>query len=474
MIKLSQLNRENLSKKIVEGAVLIHGNNTVYRNNDVAFDFRQNSNFHYLTSWPEPFAHAVIIINNKKPELYLFVQDRNIEMETWDGKRFGPDGAKKYFGAADAFVYEDFETIAPKLLSGVENIYCDYSSNNFEKFDKKVIDLASSYDQRGSSFGEATINSLSPILSELRLIKNSDEITYLKKACDITVEGHKVAMQFTKKNMFEYQIEAEMEKTFYDLGAERLGYPSIVASGDNSCILHYSTNRDKVANDGLILIDAGAEYNMYSSDVTRTFPINGKFSSPQKDIYEEVLKAQLLGINNVNTSNTMSGIHELTVASISQSLVDLGLVPMGVDETISMMHYFEFFMHGTGHWLGLDVHDAGSTEEKNKPRKLKPGMVTTVEPGIYIRPNKPEIEFKLLERDPKEIRERRKQLGMEKATILENEELKDAKSIKHKIPKDLLGIGIRIEDDIVCTEEDPINLTSGAPKTIEDIEAICN
>jgi len=474
MIKLSQLNRENLSKKIVEGAVLIHGNNTVYRNNDVAFDFRQNSNFHYLTSWPEPFAHAVIIINNKKPELYLFVQDRNIEMETWDGKRFGPEGAKKYFGAADAFVYEDFETIAPKLLSGVENIYCDYSSNNFEKFDKKVIDLASSYDQRGSSFGEATINSLSPILSELRLIKNSDEITYLKNACDITVEGHKVAMQFTKKNMFEYQIEAEMEKTFYDLGAERLGYPSIVASGDNSCILHYSTNRDKVANDGLILIDAGAEYNMYSSDVTRTFPINGKFSSPQKDIYEEVLKAQLLGINNVNTSNTMSGIHELTVASISQSLVDLGLVPMGVDETISMMHYFEFFMHGTGHWLGLDVHDAGSTEEKNKPRKLKPGMVTTVEPGIYIRPNKPEIEFKLLERDPKEIRERRKQLGMEKATILENEELKDAKSIKHKIPKDLLGIGIRIEDDIVCTEEDPINLTSGAPKTIEDIEAICN
>ena len=474
MIKLSQLNRENLSKKIVKGAVLIHGNNTVYRNNDVAFDFRQNSNFHYLTSWPEPFAHAVIIINNKKPELYLFVQDRNIEMETWDGKRFGPEGAKKYFGAADAFVYEDFETIAPKLLSGVENIYCDYSSNNFEKFDKKVIDLASSYDQRGSSFGEATINSLSPILSELRLIKNSDEITYLKNACDITVEGHKVAMQFTKKNMFEYQIEAEMEKTFYDLGAERLGYPSIVASGDNSCILHYSTNRDKVANDGLILIDAGAEYNMYSSDVTRTFPINGKFSSPQKDIYEEVLKAQLLGINNVNTSNTMSGIHELTVASISQSLVDLGLVPMGVDETVSMMHYFEFFMHGTGHWLGLDVHDAGSTEEKNKPRKLKPGMVTTVEPGIYIRPNKPEIEFKLLERDPKEIRERRKQLGMEKATILENEELKDAKSIKHKIPKDLLGIGIRIEDDIVCTEEDPINLTSGAPKTIEDIEAICN
>ena len=170
----------------------------------------------------------------------------------------------------------------------------------------------------------------------------------------------------------------------------------------------------------------------------------------------------------------MSDIHTSTVASISQSLVDLGLVPMGVEETISMMHYFEFFMHGTGHWLGLDVHDAGTTEEKNKPRKLKPGMVTTVEPGIYIRPNKPEIEFKLLERDPKKIRERRKSLGMEKATKLESEEMKDAKSIKHKIPKDLLGIGIRIEDDIVCTENDPINLTIGAPKTIDDVEAICS
>ena len=281
-------------------------------------------------------------------------------------------------------------------------------------------------------------------------------------------------MQYAQKEMFEYQIEAEMEKTFYDLGAERLGYPSIVASGDNACILHYSTNREKVDNNGLVLIDAGAEYNMYSSDVTRTFPINGKFSVPQKDVYQEVLKAQALGISNVNTKNTMSDIHKLTVSSISQSLVDLGLVPMGVDETISMMHYFEFFMHGTGHWLGLDVHDAGSIDENNKPRKLMPGMVTTVEPGIYIRPNKPEIEFKLLERDPKEIRERRKLLGMEKATKLENEEMKDAKSIKHIIPKDLLGIGIRIEDDIVCTDDKPINLTEEAPKTIEDIEAICS
>ena len=325
---------------------------------------------------------------------------------------------KNFRRAADkCFVSQPALSLAVKKLEEELNVKIFERSRTEVKvtpIGQKIINQATPYDQRGASFSDASLKSLSPILSELRLIKNDDEINYLKKACDITVEGHKVAMQYAQKEMFEYQIEAEMEKTFYDLGAERLGYPSIVASGDNACILHYSTNREKVDNNGLVLIDAGAEYNMYSSDVTRTFPINGKFSVPQKDVYQEVLKAQALGISNVNTKNTMSDIHKLTVSSISQSLVDLGLVPMGVDETISMMHYFEFFMHGTGHWLGLDVHDAGSVEENNKPRKLMPGMVTTVEPGIYIRPNKPEIEFKLLERDPKEIRERRKLLGMEK------------------------------------------------------------
>ena len=473
-MELSKINRDNIAKKIGHGAVLLHGGNTVYRNNDVAYDFRQDSNFHYLTEWPEPSAHAIIIVQDNKAALYLFVQGRNEEMETWEGKRLGPEGAKQQFGAEEAFLYEEYESLAPKLLSGIEDIYCDYTNAAFEKYDKKLINTAIPYDQRGSSFSKATLNSLSPLLSELRLIKSSEELEHLKRACDITVEGHKSAMEFTKKDMYEYQIEAEMEKTFYDLGAERLGYPSIVASGDNACILHYSTNREKVDNNGLILIDAAAEFKMYSSDVTRTFPVNGKFTKAQKDVYTEVLNAQELGIKNVTTKKTMSDIHTSTVTSISQSLVDLGLVPMGVEETISMMHYFEFFMHGTGHWLGLDVHDAGTTEEKNKPRKLKPGMVTTIEPGIYIRPNKPEIEFKLLERDPKKIRERRKSLGMEKATKLESEEMKDAKSIKHKIPKDLLGIGIRIEDDIVCTENDPINLTIGAPKTIDDVEAICS
>ena len=236
--------------------------------------------------------------------------------------------------------------------------------------------------------------------------------------------------------------------------------------------LHYSTNRDQLDDGSLLLIDAAAEYGMYSSDVTRTFPVSGKFTSPQKDVYEEVLKVQNEGIEGVVVGNSMKEVHQQTIKTLSESLVNLKLVPLGVEETISMMHFFEFFMHGTGHWLGLDVHDAGSNEVNGQPRAFEHGMVTTIEPGIYVRPTKPVIEFPLLERDPNEIRERRKIMGMEKATKLEKEEMMNAKTVKHEIPKDLLGIGVRIEDDIVCTNNGPANLTENAPKTIEEIEAV--
>ena len=473
-MNISRKNRERLANEIVNGAVLIHGNNSTYRNNDVAYPFRQDSNFHYLTEWPEPDAHAVIVVKDSKPELYLFVQDRNLEMETWDGKRIGQEGAVDKYNAKAAFSNTEYPKKLSELLKGMENIYCDYSSTKFQKYDQKALSFAVPYDQRGLDFSKATLNALSPILSELRLIKSKEEIDLLTKACEITVEGHKVAMNSAKSGMYEYQVAADMEKTFYDLGAERLGYPSIVASGDNACILHYSTNREIIPENSLLLIDAAGEYGMYSSDVTRTFPVNGRFSAEQKDVYMEVLRTQKLGIESVTTENTMQDIHQITVKSISESLVNLGLVPMGIDETTSMMHYFEYFMHGTGHWLGLDVHDAGSTEKDKEPRKLEPGMVTTIEPGIYIRPNKPVIEFPLLERDPVKIRDRRKEIGMEEATKLEQEEIKNAKTVKHEVPKNLLGIGVRIEDDIVCTKKEPINLTKGVPTSVEEIEAICS
>ncbi|MGI9572077.1 MAG: M24B family metallopeptidase, partial [Candidatus Actinomarinaceae bacterium] len=320
-------------------------------------------------------------------------------------------------------------------------------------------------------FSNATLHSLQPLISEFRLTKSDGEIQLLTEACDITVAGHIHAMKITSPGSYEYQVAAEMEKVFFEMGAERLGYPSIVAGGHNACILHYSTNRDLLDKGSLLLIDAAAEFGMYSSDVTRTFPVSGKFTSPQKAVYEEVLKVQKEGIEGVEIGNSMKNIHEQTIKSLSESLVNLGLVPLGVDETISMMHFFEFFMHGTGHWLGLDVHDAGSNEKNGKPRAFEHGMVTTIEPGIYVRPTKPTIEFPLLERDPVQIRERRKLMGMEKATKLEKEEIMNAKTVKHEIPTELLGIGVRIEDDIVCTDKGPVNLTEKAPKTIEEIEA---
>jgi Xaa-Pro aminopeptidase len=473
-MNLSKQARERLAKEIKNGAVLLHGNKTIYRNNDANYQFRQFSDFHYLTEWPEPDAHAVILINDSEPELHLFVLDKNEEMETWDGKRIGQQGAISEYGAHSAYSTSQYKKQLVNLLKGYQEIYCDYSSGLFQEYDQQALNLAIPYDQRGGDFSKANIHSIQPILSELRLIKHPGELDLLQKACDISIEGHLAAMRVTQPGMYEYQVAAEMEKTFFNLGSERLGYNSIVAGGDNSCILHYSTNREVLEGGKLLLIDAAAEYGMYSSDITRTFPINGIFSSEQKAVYEEVLKAQNIGIEMVKTEHSMQDVHKSTIASISESLVNLGLVPQNIDDTISMMHYFQFFMHGTGHWLGLDVHDAGSNELNNEPRKFSPGMVTTIEPGIYVRPSKPVINFPLLERDPEKIKIRRKEIGMEAATKLEQKEMQEAKTITHEIPESLLGIGIRIEDNILCTEGKPLNLTEELPRNIEAIETICS
>ena len=473
-MNLSKQARERLAKEIKNGAVLLHGNKTIYRNNDANYQFRQFSDFHYLTEWPEPDAHAVILINDSEPELHLFVLDKNEEMETWDGKRIGQQGAISEYGAHSAYSTSQYKKQLVNLLKGYQDIYCDYSSGLFQEYDQQALNLAIPYDQRGGDFSKANIHSIQPILSELRLIKHPGELDLLQKACDISIEGHLAAMRVTQPGMYEYQVAAEMEKTFFNLGSERLGYNSIVAGGNNSCILHYSTNREVLEDGKLLLIDAAAEYGMYSSDITRTFPINGIFSSEQKAVYEEVLIAQNIGIEMVKTEHAMQDVHKSTIASISESLVNLGLVPKNIDDTISMMHYFQFFMHGTGHWLGLDVHDAGSNELNNEPRKFSPGMVTTIEPGIYVRPSKPIINFPLLERDPEKIKIRRKEIGMEAATKLEQKEMQEAKTITHEIPESLLGIGIRIEDNILCTEGKPINLTEALPRNIEEIETICS
>ena len=473
-MNLSKQARQRIAKTIQNGAVLLHGNKTIYRNNDANYQFRQFSDFHYLTEWPEPDAHAVILINDSIPELHMFVLDKNEEMETWDGKRIGQQDAVELYGAKRAYSNIEYSNELINLLKGHTDIYCDYSSSVFQEIDQQALNLAAPYDQRGGNFSHANLYSIQPILSESRLIKEDGELELLKKACDISIEGHLAAMKFTKPGIYEYQVAAEMEKTFYHLGAERLGYNSIVAGGENACILHYATNREELLEGQLLLIDAAAEYGMYSADITRTFPINGKYSTEQKAVYLEVLKAQDLGIEMVTPQNTMQEVHKATIASISESLVNLGLVPQSVEDTISMMHYFQFFMHGTGHWLGLDVHDAGSNELNSKPRKFSSGMVTTIEPGIYVRPSKPVIKFPLLERDPEKIKARRKEMGMEAATKLEQKEMQEAKTVEHEIPEGLLGIGVRIEDNILCTQRDPVNLTKALPRDIDEIENICS
>ena len=463
-----------LAKKIKKGIVVLHGSSIQYRNADTWYPFRQNSNFHYLTGWPEPDAHAIIRIDQGKYELFLFVLDRNEELETWEGKRLGQEGAEEFYGATKAFSTFEFKERFSELVRGYIDVYIDYSSPRFEDLDKKLLNIGIPYDQRGSEFSKANLHPILPIISEMRLIKTKEEVNLIKKACEITVKGHIAAMKMAKPGLYEYQIAAEMEKIFITHGAERLGYPSIVAGGENACILHYSTNRETLKEKTLLLIDAAAEYGMYSSDVTRTFPVSGKFSPEQKDVYQEVLSAQNSGIRAVVEGATMRDIHRKTVKKISQSLVDLGLVPYGVDETVSMMHYFEFFMHGTGHWLGLDVHDSGSTEIEGIPRKIEKGMVTTIEPGIYIRQNKPTVDFPILERDPLFLRERRQKIGIHEAMKLEKNEIVESKKVSNKIPRNLLGIGIRIEDDIVCTEGAPLNLTSGVPREVLEIENLCN
>ena len=473
-MNLSKQARQRIAKTIQNGAVLLHGNKTIYRNNDANYQFRQFSDFHYLTEWPEPDAHAVILINDSIPELHMFVLDKNEEMETWDGKRIGQQDAVELYGAKRAYSNIEYSNELINLLKGHTDIYCDYSSSVFQEIDQQALNLAAPYDQRGGNFSKANLYSIQPILSESRLIKEDGELELLKKACDISIEGHLAAMKFTKPGIYEYQVAAEMEKTFYHLGAERLGYNSIVAGGENACILHYATNREELLEGQLLLIDAAAEYGMYSADITRTFPINGKYSTEQKAVYSEVLKAQDLGIEMVTPQNTMQEVHKATIASISESLVNLGLVPQSIEDTISMMHYFQFFMHGTGHWLGLDVHDAGSNELNSKPRKFSSGMVTTIEPGIYVRPSKPVIKFPLLERDPEKIKARRKEMGMEAATKLEQKEMQEAKTVEHEIPEGLLGIGVRIEDNILCTQRDPVNLTKALPRDIDEIENICS
>jgi Xaa-Pro aminopeptidase len=317
------------------------------------------------------------------------------------------------------------------------------------------------------------VRDVSVPLGEMMLFKGKEEAESLRKACHLSADGHIEAMRFASPGMWEYQVQAALEYFWRVRGSRRNGYGSIVASGANACILHYEENDSLIGDNDLILIDAAAEIDGYSSDITRTFPANGKFSGPQRAIYEVVLAAEARGVAMSAPGSTMRGIHDEATRILTEGMVDLGLLPLSIEESLSMHHYNEFYMHRTGHWLGLDVHDRGTYRIDGQPRPLEPGMSYTVEPGLYVALHKDEIELTLLEYDLDEWNERRVILGSKAAGAKEAEEKEEAKKLTHRVPDEFLGIGVRIEDDILITADGHENMSAAVPTAIDEIEALC-
>jgi Xaa-Pro aminopeptidase len=400
------------------------------RNRDVEFPFRAESNFYYLTGFREPDAVAVLVPDRKQGEFILFCREKDPEMETWHGRRAGLEGACEYYGADDAFPIEDIGDIVPGLMENKERVF--YSMGLDKEFDQNVMRWVNQIRDRSRTGVTAPgeFVALDHLIHEMRLFKSKAEIKAMRRAAEISVGAHIRAMKAVHPGATEYQIEAEILHEFMHNGARSSAYPSIVGGGENGCILHYTEN-DAVLNDNeLLLIDAGAEYDCYASDITRTFPINGKFSKAQRQIYELVLAAQRAAIKTVKPGAHWNEPHEAAVKVLTAGLVELGILKGKVNQHLLDETYKTFYMHRTGHWLGMDVHDVGDYKVAGEWRMLEPGMVLTVEPGLYFTAG--------------------------------------TKGLARK----WWNIGIRIEDDVLVTADGCEVLSAGAPKTVEEIEEV--
>ena len=400
------------------------------RNRDVYFPHRADSDFFYLTGFSEPEAVLVMVPNRTQGEYLLFCRESDPDQETWHGRRAGLDGACEYYGAYDAFPIEDLEDILPGLLENKDRIY--YTMGRYPDFDQRLVGWITDISTKGRAGVHAPDQfvSLAHVLHESRLYKSRQEVKVMRKAADIAAKGHCRAMEVCRPGMFEYEIEAELLHTFMRHGSRWPAYPSIVGGGANGCILHYVDNCDALRDGDLLLIDAGAEYDCYASDITRTFPVNGQFSKEQAAVYEIVLQAQHDAIAEVKPGNTWNMPHDAAVETITRGLVDLGLLKGRISKLIKDEAYRPYYMHKTGHWLGMDVHDVGDYKVGDEWRTFEAGMVTTVEPGIYL-----------------------------------------SKTIRG-LPKRWSDIGIRIEDDVLVTKTGNDVLTSGVPKEVDEIEAL--
>ncbi|NNP68720.1 Xaa-Pro aminopeptidase [Acinetobacter sp. Ac_5812] len=435
-MKLSQADfkqrRDLLAKKIGSNSIAIIATRAeMYRNRDADYKYRADSSFYYLTGFAEPEAVAVIetFAEGEEYSYSLFCRERDREMEIWHGYRAGIDGAIEIYDADEAYAIDLLdEEIIEKLLNK-QRLY--YRIGQQAEFDARVsqwIQKADAEQRRGSA-APAELIQLDRIVDEMRLKKSAQEIELMQIASNISAEAHTRAMHTVKPEMMEYALEAELNYIFGKNGCVP-SYNSIVGGGENACILHYVENNKPLKDGDLVLIDAACEYEFYASDITRTFPVNGKFSPEQKALYNIVLDAQLAAIDATRIGNHYKYPHQVAVKILTQGLVDLGLMSGDVDELIESETFRQFFMHGTGHWLGMDVHDVGAYKSGEDWRAYEVGMVVTVEPGLYVAPD---------------------------------DETVDAR---------WRGIGIRIEDDIVVTENGPLVLTKNVVKTVEEIESL--
>ncbi len=464
--------RRRFAEAIGDALAIVPAAPETARNSDVSHPFRQNSDFFFLTGFDEPDAVAVFNPAHAKERYVLFVRPRDREMEIWHGHRAGVEGAVASYGADAAYPIEQLDA---KLREyAIDRSALVYRLGT-PTFDPRVIRLAAELrNARARGLGGPTrIDDPGPILHELRLRRSPAELARQRRACQISRDAHIEAMRYARPGLHEYQVQAALEFVFRSEGSPRDAYPSIVASGPNACILHYVENRRQMEDGDLLLIDAACEYGYHAADITRTFPVNGRFSGPQRAIYEVVLKAQLAAIAAAKPGAAYEVVHDAARRVLTEGLVELKLLPRSVADSLAMHHYREFYMHGTGHWLGMDVHDVGDYRITRQSRSLEPGMVFTVEPGLYIDPERESATFSLREFSEDEQLERRLRLGVAAAKQLEAEEKAKVGTIEHPIPKEFRGIGVRIEDDILVTATGVENLTAGTPKTIEEVERAC-
>ncbi len=420
--------RAKLIEQMQAGVAVIPTAAERVRNRDAHYPYRFDSYFYYLSGFTEPGA-ALVLMGGKKSRSILFCRDKDPEREVWDGYRYGPEGARERFGFDESHSLTKLDELMPNLLADQPVLH--YAMGTDEQWDARIVGWLNSVrsQSRSGVTAPAEIKDVRRILDEMRIIKGEHELALMRRAAQISTGAHCRAMRATRPGKKEFEIEAELIHEFRRHGAQAPAYMPIVAGGANACVLHYVENSATLKDGDLLLIDAGCELDGYASDITRTFPVNGRFRGPQKDVYQMVLAAQAAAITAVKPGNAWDQPHDVALKVLAQGMIDLGLCKGSLDKVLESGDYKRFYMHRTGHWLGLDVHDAGDYKRDGKWRELKPGMVLTVEPGCYVRP-------------------------------------------AQDVPEKLWNIGVRIEDDVLVTTKGQEVLTSAAPKKIEDIEKL--